>query len=519
MSVYNYSNLLSSVPNISWLVWLYKNGHLTSVISSLTENLSYNKSRSPDFYPELFESIEPNIELEFGQPDYLSDIDIDEFSSALNELISAEFGYVHDDDHYWLADLIFTPSDKRLAITSAPNQIFLHNWKFSGSMHSSLTPYFIILNFLNKPHITPITTDYNNLNSYFRKIIKSTSDPLSVDDIQTRLKDFDVEIDRNFLITILLNDENWLLLHRNGSINVAPIRSFLAGWDLAIELFESREYLSTSGLNEYSILNFDELELRPNISPLKTFFNVHNKKIDWCEIDPLEICLKLRVSQNKPIEFIQGIPKHIHKFICDWLKNKNSMWINRSSKYVLGKAYKFKVAEIPPGPLLVYGNAKNLSDQDRLALVRADMVSEDKQTRGKIHPSRILTPFKTYNFNPETYDVDTLISFGVPTKDFGVVDADEIAKFVLIKESAELKPYNIRQVTEYLLNNLPSDYQYIGKGLIADLFIHSEITHTEILKYKRKIIYDKLVPRGISLNDYTDELDAYSSRIVNKLYS
>lgn len=437
-------------------------------------------------------------------------ITVDSIDSSSNDYTHLKF------DPYIIADnLLFINKQEVHKIFKDDGSIFLENYKFEKEIFDEGKIFLVILLNITFPQINH-EVSYNELIRHLINIL-TEDDPITIKEVQKELLTYEVLIEEDFLINILRNNVNFLLIY-DEEIKVDLNEEIFRNFELVSDMYDSNEYIKAPYLSYKSKKKYYQIEYEINTDEIKRFLKFHNDLRFYDLIDELELTIKLRHWNRRKSYTIQNIPKSIHEFIVDWIKKNNKVWQTRDAKKILGKEFFFKPENIPPGRLLVYGNTKRFFSKNHTSLVLAEKVSEKVQEKGMIHPSRVSTDFVYHNYVPSTEEIENIKNNDELLKNYGLVDLDEYSKILLKKQLISQNPYNIKKCSAEIEATLNDKYKFIGLNIMSDNRHDDIINKSMQLRLKRAAIAGKFKTKTMTKQEFFIDMDERQKILFNKLF-
>ncbi|MEJ2788357.1 MULTISPECIES: hypothetical protein [unclassified Pseudoxanthomonas] len=402
----------------------------------------------------------------------------------------------------WIAESLSSWSATEQArLTTETGEFFSSNWKFDRSMRADVNPMLALVAHVREPQLCPDWLTYAQLLIALDDSIVGTT---SIDVVARRLSQHGIAITAPLLTSILRNDYRYLLVHSETGLCACKSVDVFVAWPLATALFEPSEYLKSTGLG-FDGRAYWDTSYRTNFTPLKAFFDFHQRDIDWTRFDTLEVCLKLAQAHVNSAGFTQGIPSAVHKFIINWILTNQRVWRIQDSDRTLGHTFSFDPEDVSPGRLMVYGS----STAGRIgsgALVVREMVSRDRQLPGLIHSSRVLTPFEDIVVDTDTPEVESLLLSQAGFKAWGIAHIDDLAEQLLRKRGHASLPYTLKLARLACTKALPATLLQVGRGLLLAQHFDQVVEIGDVSDKRRKQIVDHLLAYGVSRRQIPEQL-------------
>lgn len=453
----------TGAPGVSKLAWLFQAGLLGDLTVRVTAWLeSFDGRREFDGYDGAA----------LQCPFYCENFFLEAFSEEIARIHDATFVTTYGiDARYFAEQLLYWGPEQDRWLSSDDGEIFIGNWKFDRAMRVEGTPLLPLVAHASAPLLLPLEIGYESFVSSIEMVLRS-AEPITVAALGKALLEQDIHIDASLLLSVLRNDFRFLLTYgdSNGAA-VSRSESLLQGWSLASDLFDPLIYMTTTGLG-LDGTKFVGVKHELRIDELKRFLKFHqNVPIDWCHLDWLEVCLKLKEHRKRTLTLIQGVPAKLHAFIVSWIKSSKRVWLPSVGERVLGASYLFDPADIAPGPLLVYGTTEGLQRGAKPGLVLREMVSEGRQRRGLIHSSKVLTPFDEADIEVTAEVVQEALARDALFRTRGLAHLMDLASSIIRNAKVIESLYLLKKLAARIEDVLPTHVRSIGLGLVIDCSI------------------------------------------------
>ena len=176
--------------------------------------------------------------------------------------------------------------------------------------------------------------------------------------------------------------------------------------------------------------------------------------------------------------------------------------------------------KIPPesGALLAYGNQKYFGSKKTSALVTREMTTEGRQSKGKIHAKKILTPLSRQAIDISEEVAQEFVNKQITQINWQLVDLDVVVDKWLLRNKIEKKPYYIATARKEMELHIRKTHFFIGRNLwlensYADLF--EGYSRSD----KRMELLELIKPRRMDLKDFFEDLEDEEIGVLIKLKS
>lgn len=490
------------------LVWAYNNGILDEIIP---------KFLSPGHRPVDLFGKQESIRIDELEESLALDSERFIFAEDLIEEVAAclrEDPYLYDPYH--LAESLDGHCRRRARILNRDdNSIYLENFKYERALNSVLRPFIPIVDFLLDPQLYPFVNHFQ-----FRYLVWKQLASVAYRPISYLLDGIYADghfVTEQFLTTYLRNHPDFLLLEVNGKRCAGITFRVLPHWLFAAELIPDDQYIRIAGNAWRDHVGYDEIRYEVDPAVLGRFFSFHRVKDVFDLVEPVELAIKLRFHRRRRLTTVQNIPENTYEFIVRWIRENGSMWLTRRSRSLLGYTFEFDPSEIPPGKLLVYGGGRRFLKRGDTALVLSEMVSEGRQERGKIHPSRVASTKKAYKFEPTARQIDSLLSSDSCYESHGVLDIRRTARKLLLLLQIPVGPYYEKRAVKTISRHVSKFLEPVGKDLYVVEELCGEFEDQMPLAIRRKSVLAQMFPGFGSLYELLDSVPQDVAQVVERL--
>ncbi|QQP99557.1 hypothetical protein [Lysobacter enzymogenes] len=507
-----HSTVLTGRYSIAPLTWLIRHDLLCEFSSHFFQWLESLGAASHEFDIDGYlDDLDPGYE----SIDICGrSIDVEKLAAHLTQLhaslLSAESD-VEILEPLWIAESLGSWSKKTQAVlTTDLGEVFVSNWKFDQAMRADSAPMLAFVAHLREPVLSPDSLSYAQL---IQAIDKTLSGVTSIAEVVDRLRQQGIRISRALLTSVIRNECRYLLVYTGGALCANKAEDALKAWRLAAALFDTSEYLKSTGLG-FDGKSFWQTSYTVDSSGIKKFFDFHQRGIAWGEFDWLEICLKLSHIHSNESSRTQGIPTAVHRFIVDWIVAHGRIWRTADSERTLGRSFEFDPEDVSPGRLMVYGNSE-AGRHGSGSLVVREMVSRGKQFPGLIHSSRIATPFEEVTISVNAREVDSILRAQSSFATYGLTHVDDLAEHLLRMRGHSVLPYTLKLSRLACASLLPAVVYQVGRGLLVDQAFGDSLVDVSTIDQRRRRIIDHFASLGIGRHQLRESL---SQRVANALF-
>ena len=500
------------VPNgrssLTALTWLFQEGILEELNSYYFPPYAISHDYAQRAEQLRIETTEDLLSDRSSCLDFCSDL-IDRFANACDD-----DPYLYD--AYHLAEILQGWNRARAKwVLVDDGSVHVGNYKYQIAITSYLRPFVAYVSHLLHPQVFPAATSYE-VRAGIARVIGGRGS-LPIDLLRRRLFDEGVFFSHGFLLSLIRNDPTLILRRIARRIEVAMADQLIPCWHLAAELIPDEKYVDIVGNGVREEARHDAIRYEVKLFSLQQFFRFHGCADIFEQVDPIELCLKLRFRGRYLSRTVQNIPSAVHSYITKWIKEHDSIWLTRKSKSILGYEFVFDPRSISPGELMVYGNNPRFLKPREAGLVHCDMVSEGPQRRGKIHRSRVLSSFDTFELAENTQQVDALLQAHPCFESYGIIDARWIAKRVLSAQRIPATPYYEELAVKFVTKRLKESMFSVGYDIFVDESYKGILEKNVTLPTKRRLIFDSLRPRHLGPKEFLEISTAAEAECLVRL--